>query len=78
MPRSQINKPELASPPKELDPASLSQEDQEAVVEFYMGCHPKYYVYQGLQLNVDIYSMNRDGVKGFNGFKPHKRQLGIE
>lgn len=62
--------------PQKFDPASLSQEDQEAVVELYLGVHPKYYIYEGLGLRVNEWAMNHDRIY-FNGFKPHRRELGI-
>ena len=61
--------------PKKFDPASLSVEDQEAVVEHYLGVHPKYYIYEGLGLRVNEWVMNHDR-KYFNGFIPHLKELG--
>ena len=62
---------------KKFDPASLSEEEQDAVVERRLGVHPKYFVYQGISLTVDIYNLNLDH-KHFNGFLPHLKQLGIK
>lgn len=55
--------------PKKFSPSSLSREEQEAVVEHYLGVHPKYFLYKGLniQLNMGIYRF--DG-HHFNGWKP--------
>lgn len=61
--------------PKVFDPASLSDKELEAAVEFYLGVHPKYYIYEGLGLRVNEWEMNHDR-KAFNGFKPHLKQLG--
>lgn len=58
---------------KKFNPASLTVKEQEAVVEYYMGVHPKYFVYYGYALNVDIYNLKD---KKFNGFKPHLKQMG--
>lgn len=62
----------------QFDPAALSKEQQAAVVELYLGVHPKYFVYQGLQIGLNLGLMQIDGVGGFNGFKPHKEELGVE
>ena len=69
------NKTEKVVSPKKFNAASLSQEEQEAVVEFYLGVHPKYYIYEGLGLRVNEWAMNHDRIY-FNGFKPHLRELG--
>ena len=60
---------------KAFDPKDLSLEQQEAVVAEYLGVHPKYFVYKGLNLQPDIWNMEHDGFY-FNGFKPHLRELG--
>lgn len=62
--------------PQMFDPASLTAEQQEAVIEHYLGAHPKYFIYEGIGLKVDIWGLNHDG-KPFNGFIPHQKQLGI-
>jgi hypothetical protein len=67
----------MAERSKKFNPASLSKEEQEAVIEHYLGVHPKYFVYRGIDLSVDIYNLNLDR-KTFNGFLPHLKQLGIE
>ena len=54
---------------KAFDPASLSKGEQALVVEHYLGVHPKYFVYEGLKVNVDIWNMEYDK-KHFNGWKP--------
>ena len=63
--------------PKRFNPASLSVKDQEAVIEYYLGAHPKFFLYVGTTLFVDIYNMNLEG-KEFNGFKPQLKLMGIE
>jgi len=48
-------------------PENLTKEQQEAVVEFYLGCHPKYFVYEGVQsIKVDVYKMVMDGYEFSN------------
>jgi len=59
-----------------FDPASLTDEQQGAVIEHYLGVHPKYFIYEGIGLRVDIWRLNTDR-KHFNGFLPHQRELGI-
>ena len=59
-----------------FDPASLSTEEQEAVVEHYLGVHPKFFVYWGTCLAVDIYNSHREG-HSFNGFLPDLKKKGI-
>ena len=62
---------------KKFDPASLSLEDQGAVVEHYMGCHPKYYVYEGHKLKVDLWKMEHNGIYWGGYFKPHAKELNL-
>jgi hypothetical protein len=71
----------MAVAKKKFDPASLSVEDQEAVIELYLGIHPRYFVYRNSQqglpgLEVDIYTSRRDR-KDFNGFLPNLKKMGI-
>ena len=54
---------------KKFNPASLSKEDQEAVIEHYLGIHPRYFVYRGTIIIADVFNSRRAG-KNFNGFKP--------
>jgi hypothetical protein len=64
-----------------FDPASLSQEDLEAAVEYYLGLHPKYFIYnttsEGPIIAVDGHQIMMQGVP-FRMFKPHAKELGIE
>lgn len=54
---------------QKFNPASLSKEDQEAVIEHYLGAHPKFFVYWGNVIEMDIHNSHREGNK-FNGFLP--------
>ena len=49
-------------------PAPLSKEDKENIVAELVGVHPKYFVYVGTQIKIDVYRMSMDGVNwsGFN------------
>jgi len=58
---------------KKLNPASLSKEDQEAVVEYYLGVHPKYFNYFGTRIEIDIWNFSDTT---FQGFKPFLKEIG--
>ena len=60
---------------KKFDPKDLSPEEQELVVEEYLGVHPRYFVYKALNLQPDIWRLEHDK-QYFNGWKPHLRELG--
>lgn len=64
-----------------FDPASLSLEDREAVVEYYLGLHPKYFIYRPTEVGpciiVDINKITMDG-QSFTLFKPQAKEYGIE
>ena len=51
-----------------FSPAALSLEQQEAVVEFYTGVHPKYYLAKGLNIQLNHGKFRSDG-HSFNGWK---------
>ena len=59
-----------------FDPASLSKEEQEAVIEHYLGVHPKFFIYWGLILEVDVFNSRREGYS-FNGFLPDLKKRGV-
>jgi hypothetical protein len=54
----------------------LTEEQLMLAVEKYLGVHPRYFIYAGTQINVDIWNLNNDR-QYFNGFLPHCKQLGI-
>ncbi|KPK95797.1 hypothetical protein AMJ80_03545 [bacterium SM23_31] len=56
-----------------FDPASLTEKQQEAVVEYYLGVHPRYFRYWGTTINLDIYNFKD---KNFKGFKPQLKEMG--
>lgn len=56
---------EGAAKPKKVE---LSDAEIEALIEDYLGVHPKYFVYEGLAIKVDIWNMEYDK-KHFNGWK---------
>ena len=56
-------------------PKKLSDEEKAKIVEEYLGVHPKYFVYTGMQITVDIWNLEHDG-KHFNGYLPHLKELG--
>ncbi len=53
-----------------IDPASMSKQDIEAVVEYYFGIHPRYFIFaDGLNLTVNEHVALAEGYH-FPGFKP--------
>ena len=66
--------------------ASLTKEQQEAVVEEYLGFHPDYFLYEGRQITLNISQMEYDERvkaektgeprKWFNGWKPKPNKYG--
>jgi len=45
----------------------LTKEQQEAVVEKFIGIHPKFYIYEGISIKMNVYLMAREG-KNWTGF----------
>ena len=60
----------------EVKAPKLTEEQKAAIVEEYLGVHPKYFIYAGHQIAVNTGQLNLEG-KQFNGFLPHLRELGI-
>lgn len=64
-----------------FDPASLSIEEQEAVIEHYLGLHPRYFVYKptevGPAIICDVHKLMMAG-ETFTLFKPQAEEYGIE
>lgn len=54
---------------KDFDPASLSPEEQAAVVAYFLGVHPRYFLYKGLNIQLNMGKIMFDK-KQFNGWKP--------
>jgi hypothetical protein len=52
-----------------FNPSALSLEAQEKVVEQYLGVHPKYFLYRGLNIQLNHGQFRHDGLH-FNGWKP--------
>lgn len=52
-----------------FNPAGLSREEQEAVVEEYLGVHPRYFLYKGLNIQLNHGKFRAEG-HHFNGWKP--------
>jgi len=48
--------------------AALSKEEKEAIAAEVIGVHPKYFVYNGTEIKINVYKMAQDGVNwsGFN------------
>ena len=56
-----------------FEPSKLSKEQQEAVVEEYLGVHPKYFLYRGLNIQLNHGRFSHEG-NAFNGWKPNRRK----
>lgn len=54
-----------------FDPSELTEEQQKLVVEHFLGVHPDFFVFEGLQIKADVYKMNYAG-KHWNGWKGQK------
>jgi hypothetical protein len=60
-----------------FNPASLSQKDLEAAVEFYLGINVKYLAIGEMEIKTDPWLLAHDGVS-FYGFKPYMKLAGRE
>lgn len=68
----------------EFNPAALSLEQQEAVVEEYLGINPRYFLYEGLSIKLNLSRFEYDNRvehektgkprEWFNGWKPNKKK----
>ena len=68
-----------------FDPSKLSKEQQEAVVKEYLGVHPRFFLYDGLQIKLNhgrFEAENRTESERtgeprvwFNGWKPKQRSI---
>ena len=85
MPKEVKVKQAEAAKPAAFDPASLSTEQQSLVVEEFLGIHPDFFLYSGLNIQLNVGKFNayyRKLAKDtdtprvvFNGWKPKgKRQ----
>jgi hypothetical protein len=54
---------------------SLTEEQKADIVKEYLGVHPKYFVYAGQKIKVDIWNMEHDGVL-WKGWTPHRKAMG--
>jgi hypothetical protein len=64
----QEQKPEAVKS-KQFDPSELSLEDQAATVAYFLGVHPRYFLYKGLNIQLNHGAFRSDG-HHFNGWKP--------
>lgn len=60
---------------KRVAPLKLSDAQKEKIVEEYLGAHPKYFIYGGLQITLDIWRFEHDG-NNWEDWLPHKKELG--
>lgn len=59
-----------------FDPKKLTIEQQEAVVEEYLGVHPKYFLYEGLAVRLNHGRFTHEG-NAFNGWKPNPKKYSV-
>ena len=60
-----------AAETRPFSPESLSRDELEKCIEFYFGCHPKYFYYEGGdKIKIDVYKIAMDGYD-FRGLKQH-------
>jgi len=75
--------------PKKFNPKDLTIEQQEAVIEYYLGYHPRYFLYDGLQIKMNVGRFEADersqqaknpkyGRRWFNGWNPKPRNMRIK
>jgi len=43
-------------------PKPLTEDEKAQVVLEYLGVHPKYFIYEGQQIKIDIWTMQHDGI----------------
>jgi len=67
---------EVASTPKKFDPKSLNKDQQELVVEEYLGVHPKWLMPKGLNLQLNMGGFRSEG-KLFDGWKFAKNKYRV-
>lgn len=60
-----------SSAASKFDPKKLTLEQQALVVEEFLGVHPRYFLYEGLQIKLNHGAFRHDG-HHFNGWKPKK------
>ncbi len=56
-----------------FNPKNLTTEQQQAVVEEYMGVHPRFFLYSGLNIKLN-HGLFRNHGNAFNGWKPASKR----
>ena len=54
--KNEINKKVVSNP------KPLTEDEKAQVVQEYLGVHPKYFIYEGQQVKIDIWSMEHEGI----------------
>ena len=52
------------------------EKSAEDYVAEYLGVHPKYLLFTGSQVTVDLWKLEHDGQR-FDGFLPHLKEIGV-
>jgi hypothetical protein len=55
----------------------LSEDEKAKIVHEYLGVHPKYFIYTGQRLKVDIFNFQRDGYN-WRGWRQEELRIGNE
>lgn len=58
---------------KAFDPSELSFEEQAETVAYFLGVHPRYFLYKGLNIQLNHGQFRGDG-HHFNGWKPQSQK----
>ena len=61
--------------PRKFDPASLTQEQRDQVVELEFGVHPQYMNFTYNEIQVDLWRLEHAGGR-FDGFRQWLKQMG--
>ena len=64
-----------ASKPVEEPVQVLTQDEKDAIIEEYLGVHPKHLLFTNNEVTVDLWKLEHDG-KRFDGFMPYRKAVG--
>ena len=61
--------------PDDTPQVFLSQDEKDAIIEEYLGVHPKHLLFTNNEVTVDLWKLEHDG-KRFDGFMPYRKSVG--
>jgi len=76
MPKQTSEKPVFKTAEKKFDPAALTQEQRDAVVELEFGVHPKFMTFTYSEVGVNLWELEHAGGR-WDGFKQYRKAVGI-